>query len=128
MFFWFNKFRIAVVALQLLTASIAAARAQQITLDVDRAEASRSHGGSAALTMYLSPDSRLAFGNFTSAYVGRFVDVIFLNEVLTRIRLWSSIEGGVVQIGGGKIDEQSAADLAQQLSSPSSKVDVRISD
>jgi preprotein translocase subunit SecD len=121
-------FRIAILALQLLTASIAAAHAQQITLDIDRAEASRSHGGSAAITMYLSSDSRSAFGKFTSANVGRFVEIIFLNEVLTRLRLWSSIEGGVLQIGGGKIDEQSASDLARQLSSPGSTINVRISD
>jgi preprotein translocase subunit SecD len=126
---WIRKFVLLAVSIQLLlAASVAVARAQQITLDIDRAEASRSHGGSAAITMYLSSDSRSAFGKFTSANVGRFVEVIFLNEVLTRLRLWSSIEGGVLQIGGGKIDEQSASDLARQMSSLGSTINVRISD
>lgn len=124
----FEKFRIAIIALQLLVASLATAHAQNITLDIDKAETSRSHGGSAAITMYLTPDSRREFGTFTSAHVGRFVDVILSNRVITRIRLWSSIEGGVLQIGGPGIDERHAADLARQLSSPGAKIDVRMSD
>jgi preprotein translocase subunit SecD len=123
---WIRRFVVLAVSIQLLlAASVAVARAQQITLGIEKAEATRSRDGSAAIIMYLSTDSRRAFADFTSAYVGRFMEILFSNEVLTRARLLSSIDGGKLQIGG-KFNDSGAADLARKLSVPGSKVDVRI--
>lgn len=93
-------------------------------LDVAMASATHSIGGRPAISISFSPESRRAFGAFSSRHVGQLIEVRLLDEVLMSAVLQTPIIGGTIKVVGGASDG-GAVKLVRRLSSPGTKIEVR---
>jgi preprotein translocase subunit SecD len=118
----------------LLLSAISCAGPQSIELLVQGAALTRNLSGRTAIDVSLSAESAREFAIFTSKIYGRYIEVRFLNETLTRAHLNSPIGGGHFQIStspngiDGTLNEDNVAEIARKLSTGNAKLEVRVAD
>jgi preprotein translocase subunit SecD len=118
-----RKLRCGALVTLLLSSSIAAAQSPRIILDVADAAVSRGIDERTGVTVTLTAESRSSFADFTAKYIGRFIEVRFLGQVIMKARLVTEITGGKLQI----VPEANSAaptELAHKLSAPGTKIEV----
>jgi preprotein translocase subunit SecD len=120
-------FLLPIILLLLLIVPLAPAKSQQIELDVASALVTHNLSGRTAIAVSLSAESRGAFAAFTTRSVGRLLEIRFGDDVLSTVRLQTSIEGGKFQIGG-TVSDDNAAEIARKLLSNGAKLEVRVVD
>jgi preprotein translocase subunit SecD len=102
----------ALVVAFLFLLPVVAARSQQIELGVANAEVSQNFDGKTAITVTFDSESSRAFANFTSALVGRMVEIRLGDKVLTKSRIQTPITKGRFMFLSG----DDTGELIQQLS------------
>jgi preprotein translocase subunit SecD len=107
--------------------AVLAAEPGQISLEVASASAIHDMRGQRVVSVVLSLESRRTFAAYTSEYVGRFFEFRLPDQVPMKIRIVDPISGGIMHIPGGENDD-AAVGLARRLSSPGTRIEVRVLD
>jgi hypothetical protein len=115
--------RIAFLTATLLFLSFASTRAQQIQLEVANAIAIRNVVGDPAISVTFSPESRRAFAAFSKDVAGRFIEIRSADDVLARLRLQTSIEGGTFQFF---VLNRDVTEVARKLSENAARLEIRV--
>jgi len=102
--------------------------AETLKIEVARVEAGLDQlTGQPIITVELSPNSRVAFADFTKARVGERIVVRLGSDLLTDPIIREPIAGGVLAISG-ELTEESAAEMAQRIQASGAVLDVEGSD
>jgi preprotein translocase subunit SecD len=81
--------------------SIAVARAEPLVLDIAQVNVNPSvPEGQMALSLDLTPESRQAFADFTTANVGKTIDLSIDGTVVMAPRIMEPITGGKLMVSG----------------------------
>ena len=115
--------RFAFLTATLLFLSFAPTRAQQIQLEVANAVAIRNVVGDPAVSVTLSPESRVAFAAFSKEATRRFIEIRNGGDVLAIVSLQTPIEGGVLQF---MVRNGSATEVARKLSENGTRLEVSV--
>jgi hypothetical protein len=91
-------------------------------LEVAKAVATQNHVGDAAIRVTLSPESGRAFATFSKEVAGRFIEIRSAGDVLSIVRLQTSIEGGVLLF---IVQNGDTAEVARKLSENGTKLEIR---
>jgi hypothetical protein len=107
----------------LLLLAFAPTRAQQIQLEIASAVAIRNIIGKPAVSVTLSPESRVAFATFSKEAARRFIEIRSGGDVLAIVSLQTPIEGGVLQF---MVRDSSATEVARKLSENAARLEVSV--
>jgi hypothetical protein len=107
----------------LLFLSFVPVRSQQIQLEVANAIAIRNIIGKPAVSVTLSPESRVAFAAFSKEAARRFIEIRSGGDVLAIVSLQTPIEGGVLQF---MVQDGSATEVARKLSENATRLEVSV--
>lgn len=109
------------LAASLLLVSAGAARSEQMEVEVASAEAKRNFNGDDVVAVTLTADSGREFAAFSRTIAGRMIEVRSGNDVLSIVRLQTSILGGIIQL---PVRSGVAVDLAGKLSAGGAKLHI----
>jgi hypothetical protein len=115
--------RFAFLTATLLFLSFAPTRAQQIQLEVSNAVAIRNVVGDPAISVTLSPESRVAFAAFSKEAARRFIEIRSAGDVLAIVRLQTPIESGVLQF---MVRDGSTNEVARKLSENAARLEISV--
>lgn len=116
-------FRVALLTATLLFLSFIPTRAQQIQLEVANAVAIRNVVGDPAISVTLSPESRVAFAAFSKEAARRFIEIRSAGDVLAIVHLQTPIETGVLQF---MVRAGSTPEVARKLSENAARLEITV--
>ena len=106
-------------------APFAARAADSVELHVEHASIVGDSADQKAIRLELTPDSRKAFGEFTTRHLNETIDLKVDGEVLMSPRLMEPILGGEVMVSGmfqpGELEK-----VAKRVSEPDAKVEAAV--
>src|SRR6266404_2816448 len=115
--------RYVLLTATLLFLSFVPTRSQQIQLEIANAVVTQNLIGDTAISVTLSPESRRAFAAFSRAAARRLIEIRSAGNVLTIVRLETSIEGGVIQF---VVRDGNTTEVVQRLSENASKLEITV--
>ena len=118
----------------LLFSATSRAGPQSIELSVDRAILTHDYSGRSAIQIFLSKQSDRAFAFYTTHFFLAVIEIRFLNDTLSRVRLMSPVIGGHFMFSApsdravGTLNEDNAAEIVGKLSSGNAKLEIQDAD
>jgi len=106
---------------------IVAANAEPIAIDVVSAEAGfDQRSGQPVISFKMTPTSQGLFANFTSANVGRKMDIRVDGRTVSSPVIREPIVGGTGQIADRSLTAAQAKDLAERIAAGRAKIEFEI--
>lgn len=115
------------VAASLLSVPFTAWAGESIQLHVKRATGADDLGNRPALNLELTPDSKDAFGVFTTKHVGKMVDLKIDGKAVMSPVVRDPILGGQLMVSGN-FERSELAAIAKRIEAADARVEAEVAD